>query len=55
MAELAFAKSFLSILDTKPAKLRADYVLPPEQVDLRGPVRHPYTPPYPHLTIRTPC
>ncbi|BCR89920.1 uncharacterized protein ACHE_51118A [Aspergillus chevalieri] len=37
MAELSFAKSFLSAIDTKPVKLRADYVLPPEQVDLRGP------------------
>lgn len=49
MAELAFAKSFLSALDPKPIKLRADYVLPPEQVDLRGPVRH-HTHPILHIT-----
>lgn len=54
MAELAFAKSFLSALDPKPVKLRADYVLPPEQVDLRGPVRHPYTSiPSPYNNILT--
>jgi hypothetical protein len=52
MAELAFAKSFLSALDPKPVKLRADYVLPPEQVDLRGPVRH-HTP-HTHTPNTTP-
>jgi hypothetical protein len=38
MSELAFAKSFLSSLDLRPIKIRADHVFDPEQVGLRVPV-----------------
>ncbi|KAJ5621104.1 hypothetical protein N7510_005088 [Penicillium lagena] len=38
MSELAFTKSFLSTLDSRPIKLRADHVFDPEQVGLRVPV-----------------
>lgn len=38
MSELSFAKSFLSTLDSRPIKLRADHVFDPEQVGLRVPV-----------------
>lgn len=38
MSELAFAKSFLSSLDSRPIKLRADHVFDPERVGLRVPV-----------------
>lgn len=38
MAELAFAKSFLSALDARPVKLRADYVFDPQSIGLRVPV-----------------
>ena len=38
MAEISFAKSFLSAVDAKPVKLRADHVFDPEQMALRVPV-----------------
>lgn len=38
MSELAFAKSFLSSLDSRPIKIRADHVFDPERVGLRVPV-----------------
>lgn len=38
MSELSFTKSFLSTLDSRPVKLRADHVFDPEQVGLRVPV-----------------
>lgn len=39
MSEVAFIKSFLSSLDSRPIKLRADYVLDEERVGPRVPVR----------------
>ncbi|CAG8127908.1 unnamed protein product [Penicillium salamii] len=41
MSELTFAKSFLSTLDSRPIKLRADHVFDPEQVGLRVPYTLP--------------
>ncbi|KAJ5222170.1 uncharacterized protein N7469_011057 [Penicillium citrinum] len=41
MSELSFAKSFLSTLDSRPIKLRADHVFDPEQVGLRVPYTLP--------------
>lgn len=38
MTELAFTKTFLSTLDSRPIKLRADHVFDPERVGLRVPV-----------------
>jgi hypothetical protein len=38
MSELTFTKSFLSTLDSRPIKLRADHVFDPEQIGLRVPV-----------------
>lgn len=38
MSELAFAKSFLSTLDSRPIKIRPDHVFDPERVGLRVPV-----------------
>lgn len=38
MSELTFTKSFLSTLDSRPIRLRADYVFDPEQIGLRVPV-----------------
>jgi hypothetical protein len=38
MSELTFTKSFLSMLDSRPIKLRADHVFDPEQIGLRVPV-----------------
>lgn len=38
MTELAFTKSFLSALDARPVKLRADYVFDPQSIGLRVPV-----------------
>ena len=38
MSELTFAKAFLSTLDSRPIKLRADHVFDPEQIGLRVPV-----------------
>lgn len=38
MSELTFAKAFLSTLDSRPIKLRADHVVDPQQVGLQGPV-----------------
>ncbi|KAI9924318.1 hypothetical protein ASPWEDRAFT_29886 [Aspergillus wentii DTO 134E9] len=37
MSELAFTKSFLSSLDSRPVKLRADHVFDPERIALRIP------------------
>ncbi|KAL1957112.1 hypothetical protein VTO42DRAFT_6370 [Malbranchea cinnamomea] len=39
MAELAFAKSFLALLETKPPKLRSDHVFDPRSFQ----VRHAFT------------
>ena len=39
MSEVSFIKSFLNSLDSKPVKLPADYVIDPERVPLRAPVR----------------
>ncbi|RJE27447.1 hypothetical protein PHISCL_00181 [Aspergillus sclerotialis] len=44
MTELAFTKSFLSTLDSKPVKLRADHVFDPDRVGLRVPVLKPASP-----------
>ncbi|KAJ5706593.1 hypothetical protein N7488_006394 [Penicillium malachiteum] len=41
MSELSFAKSFLSALDSRPIKLRADHVFDPEQIGLRVPYTLP--------------
>ena len=38
MTELAFTKSFLSLLDSRPIRVRADHVFDPQQVGLRVPV-----------------
>lgn len=38
MSELTFAKSFLSAVDSRPIKLRADHVFELERVGLRVPV-----------------
>jgi ubiquitin-like protein 4 len=38
MAELSFAKSFLSSLDNRPIKIPSDYVVDPETTPLRGSV-----------------
>lgn len=44
MSELAFCKSFLSALDTRPVKLPADYVFDPQTVGLRVPVSNAVLP-----------
>ncbi|KAJ5563127.1 hypothetical protein N7461_001888 [Penicillium sp. DV-2018c] len=41
MSELTFTKSFLSALDSRPVKLRADHVFDPQQVGLRVPYTLP--------------
>ncbi|KAJ5649174.1 uncharacterized protein N7484_002897 [Penicillium longicatenatum] len=41
MSELTFAKAFLSTLDSRPIKLRADHVVDPQQVGLQGPYTLP--------------
>ena len=41
MSEVSFVKTYLSALDSRPIKLRADYVLDEEQVGPRVPVRPP--------------
>ncbi|KAJ5114190.1 hypothetical protein N7456_002724 [Penicillium angulare] len=41
MSEVTFTKSFLSTLDSRPIKLRADHVFDPEQVGLRVPYTLP--------------
>ncbi|KAJ5182407.1 hypothetical protein N7492_000023 [Penicillium capsulatum] len=41
MTELAFTKTFLSTLDSRPVKLRADHVFDPERVGLRVPYTLP--------------
>jgi hypothetical protein len=38
MAELAFVKTFLSVVDSKAIKIPADHVFDPERVGLRVPV-----------------
>ncbi|OAX81297.1 hypothetical protein ACJ72_04364 [Emergomyces africanus] len=51
MAELTFSKSFLTALDSRPVKLRGDYVFDPNSF----PVPHPYTLPRlsdPHPPMR---
>ncbi|EPS35011.1 hypothetical protein PDE_09976 [Penicillium oxalicum 114-2] len=54
MSELAFAKSFLSSLDSRPIKLRADHVFDPEQVGLRLPYTLPrLQPPHPTMPKKT--
>ena len=49
MSEVAFIKSFLSSLDSRPIKLRADYVLDEERVGPRVPVRPSHPAPLPPL------
>jgi hypothetical protein len=51
MSELAFAKSFLSALDSRPVKFRPDYVHEPETP--RAPVR-PRPPILPSLPLLIP-
>ncbi|EAW14942.1 uncharacterized protein ACLA_003550 [Aspergillus clavatus NRRL 1] len=41
MTEVSFVKSFLAALDSRPVKIRADYVFDPEQVGLRVPYTLP--------------
>ncbi|OQD67173.1 hypothetical protein PENDEC_c043G04749 [Penicillium decumbens] len=41
MSELSFTKTFLSTLDSRPIKLRADYVFDPERIGLRVPYTLP--------------
>ncbi|KAJ5908710.1 Cell-cycle control medial ring component [Penicillium taxi] len=41
MSEVSFAKSFLSALDSRPIKLRADHVFDPQQVGLHVPYTLP--------------
>ncbi|KAF7718206.1 Cell-cycle control medial ring component [Penicillium ucsense] len=54
MSELAFAKSFLASLDSRPIKLRADHVFDPEQVGLRVPYTLPrFQPPHPEMPKKT--
>ncbi|BDD58915.1 hypothetical protein MPDQ_002312 [Monascus purpureus] len=54
MAELAFTKSFLSLLDSRPVKLRADHVFDPQQVGLRVPYILPRLPPsHPSMPRKT--
>ena len=38
MTEVAFAKTFLTTLDSKPAKYQANHVFDPEKFGLRYPV-----------------
>ncbi|KAJ5688853.1 hypothetical protein N7462_003245 [Penicillium macrosclerotiorum] len=42
MSELSFTKTFLSTLDSRPIKIRADHVFDPEQVGLRVPYILPH-------------
>lgn len=51
MAELAFAKSFLSALDARPVKLRADYVFDPQSIGLRVPYTLPRLNPAKHPSM----
>ncbi|KAL2004638.1 hypothetical protein VTN00DRAFT_3374 [Thermoascus crustaceus] len=48
MTELAFTKSFLSALDARPVKLRADYVFDPQSIGLRVPYTLPRLNPSQH-------
>ena len=45
MTELAFAKSFLQTLDSKPTKLSADHLEDPKSYPARGAVRISPPPP----------
>ncbi|PWY92259.1 hypothetical protein BO70DRAFT_327331 [Aspergillus heteromorphus CBS 117.55] len=55
MSETSFAKAFLSALDSRPIKLRADYVLDDEQVGARVPYLLPRLPaPHPSMTKKAP-
>jgi len=49
MSELSFTKTFLSTLDSRPIKLRADHVFDPERIGLRVPVS--ISPPWQSPTI----
>ncbi|KAJ5272316.1 hypothetical protein N7478_007441 [Penicillium angulare] len=50
MSEVTFTKSFLSALDSRPIKLRADHIFDPEQVGLRVPYTLPrLQPPHPEM------
>ena len=42
-AEVAFAKSFLASLDSKPVKLQPDWAADPKTLELHGSVRNPFT------------
>ncbi|OOQ88936.1 hypothetical protein PEBR_09911 [Penicillium brasilianum] len=54
MSELAFAKSFLSSLDSRPIKIRSDHVFDPEQVGLRVPYTLPrLQAPHPEMPKKT--
>lgn len=48
--EISFAKSFLSLLDTKPSKITSDHVEDPRNYPSTTPVRSPFpfpsTPPF---------
>jgi len=50
MAEITFAKSFLSALDSRPVKLQNDYIADPQTLGLRGPYTLPRMPP-PHPSM----
>ncbi|PYH88200.1 hypothetical protein BO71DRAFT_392034 [Aspergillus ellipticus CBS 707.79] len=50
MSEITFAKTFLSALDSRPIKLRADYMLDEERVGARVPYLLPRLP-APHPTM----
>ncbi|OXV11165.1 hypothetical protein Egran_01076 [Elaphomyces granulatus] len=57
MAEIAFTKSFLSALDSRPIKLQNDYIADPQTLGLRGPYTLPRMPsPHPSMPkkIKTP-
>lgn len=51
MSELSFTKSFLSTLDSRPVKLRADHVFNPEEIGLRVPVSSSFTYPFPSFLV----
>ena len=44
MTELSFAKSFLSLLDSRPQKLPSDYIAPPKSLEINGPYTLPHMP-----------
>lgn len=46
MAEAGFAKTYLTMLDSRPAKLSPDHVEDARKFPARPPVRLPFPPPF---------